>query len=436
MGSEKQRLVIERIVEGEPTMKRSVLLILLSLAMSWAQLQNATIYDLPNFDEGGAWSSRIGYCPDFRDCDPFIGDNTVSSTCVVGIWLFYSEYFYNYENFGGVEWVHGTNYCTNLGALSNQVSSLKYVGHPYNWKIDTITLYEFDLFFGLEYHEWVDATEVPEQLSGVGSVIITGENNWTVYSLPNYDGDRVCLGVDQGQYVGFAPDLTAFGVGTVGSFRRGCFSDRNLQDIERNGERNMKRSVLLLALSLAMSWAQQQVALIYDWLEGDEGGAWSERNSYCQDFRSCDRYIGDNVISSTCITGVWIFYGESNYNSQSSGVVEYNAGDYYCWNLGIANNQVSSLRYAGDTFAWKDPSLNLYQFEYFCGMEFFETQDTPQLPVEMDTVDSFIITGREYWTLYSVFNIPTVKSFRRGCFAERKILLRSDQRGVEISARN
>ena len=90
--SHKLQKLSRKISRGNPreafreTMKRPAALLLLSLAISWAQdQQTALIYDLSDFNEAGAWSERIGYCPDFRTCDPFLEDNEISSACVTGM---------------------------------------------------------------------------------------------------------------------------------------------------------------------------------------------------------------------------------------------------------------------------------------------------------------------------------------------------------------
>ncbi|CAG0881708.1 unnamed protein product [Darwinula stevensoni] len=145
---------------------------------SWAQRQMATIYSLANF--AGSWSERTENCPDFRTCDSTIGDNVVSSTCVTGIWIFYSERNYNSGDFGTVEWVFGDNYCWNLGPTDNDVSSLRYVGRQDNWKEDAITLYGLTVFAGSAHLDLIDSSNVP--MSSVQSIIISGESDWTVYS--------------------------------------------------------------------------------------------------------------------------------------------------------------------------------------------------------------------------------------------------------------
>ncbi|CAG0884151.1 unnamed protein product [Darwinula stevensoni] len=225
--------------EGRRKMEKIILLLVLSLAMNLAMSvdvrQVATIYDLPDFNVGGAWCERIEYCPELDSCVPSIGNDVVSSACVLGIWLFYSENFYNYEDYGSVEWIYGDDVCENLETVGDQVSSLKYVGHLFEWKKNTMNLYELDLFAGLEFHEWNSTAEVPA-LSGVGSVIVTGTQSWTLYTLPDYSGDSACLTVESGKFAGFAADITALGIGTVGSFRLGCFSDRTIRlDSDRHG---------------------------------------------------------------------------------------------------------------------------------------------------------------------------------------------------------
>ncbi|CAG0895430.1 unnamed protein product [Darwinula stevensoni] len=155
--------------------------------------------------------------------------SVILSRCsLASSWIFYSEYFYNYQNEGRVEWVYGDGFAHNLNNVNNLVSSLRFVGDEDNWKMDSITLFEFDLFFGIEYYDWTDNTQVPSGMSTVGSLIITGQNYWTVYTSTNFSGNRACLQVQSGQYVGFAADLDEYGIFTVRSYRRGCFGDKKI----------------------------------------------------------------------------------------------------------------------------------------------------------------------------------------------------------------
>ncbi|CAG0898117.1 unnamed protein product [Darwinula stevensoni] len=161
---------------------------------------------------------------DFRNCGRYVTDNVVSSACVTGVWIFYSEYSYNYQNVGAVEWIYGDDYRSNLKTVGNQVSSLRYAGDSKDWKASTITLYEFDLFAGKEYYESGDSTEVPSEMTTVRSFIVTGQGFWTLYASKNFNGNGICVGAQPGNYAGFAPDLNAFGIGTVRSFRKACFT--------------------------------------------------------------------------------------------------------------------------------------------------------------------------------------------------------------------
>ncbi|CAG0899325.1 unnamed protein product [Darwinula stevensoni] len=131
-------------------------------------------------------------------------------------------------NEGRVEWVYGDGYMHNLKIVNNQVSSLRFVGNQNNWKADSITLFQFDIFLGLGYYDWTDNTQVPSGMSAVGSLIITGQNYWTVYTSTNFSGNRACIRVQPGQYVGFAQNLDDYGIFTVRSYRRGCYVDKKI----------------------------------------------------------------------------------------------------------------------------------------------------------------------------------------------------------------
>ncbi|CAG0899184.1 unnamed protein product [Darwinula stevensoni] len=204
-------------------MKRSVVLLVLSLAMSWAERQVATIYDLVNLSENGTWNERVSYCPDFRDCDPLIGDDMISSACVQGV-----DYYYNHENNGTVEWGFGDGECWNLQYVNDQVSSLRYVGDAINWKENTMNLYQFDYFSGLEYFAFGETPELPGYMTSVDSLIITGDIIWSVFSGENFTGELTCFAIHEGYYVGFAADLSLFGIQTIKSFRPGCVGARTI----------------------------------------------------------------------------------------------------------------------------------------------------------------------------------------------------------------
>ncbi|CAG0903775.1 unnamed protein product, partial [Darwinula stevensoni] len=142
-------------------------------------------------------------------------------------WIFYTERNYNSGDFGIVEWVFGDNYCGNLGPTNNDVSSLRYAGRQNNWKEDAITLYGLTVFSGNAHLDLIDSSDV--LMPSVQSIIISGERDWTVYSLPNFAGIEHCLVPEAGMYVGFFPNLSLLGINSVRSYRKGCFSDKKIR---------------------------------------------------------------------------------------------------------------------------------------------------------------------------------------------------------------
>ncbi|CAG0905154.1 unnamed protein product, partial [Darwinula stevensoni] len=194
------------------------------LGKSWGQNQQSiTFFSEPNCE--GEYITQN--CPDISQCVPNVGDNAISCACVIGIWILYSEPFYNSQGFGTVEWWFGLGYCWNLGPTDNQVSSLRSAGLKTNFMANTITLYYHLLFMGEEYIDITDLPDVP--MNDVNSIIITGESDWTVYTLPNFLGASACLSVQAGTFVGFYTDLSDLEINSVRSFREGCFSDTKIQ---------------------------------------------------------------------------------------------------------------------------------------------------------------------------------------------------------------
>ena len=45
--------------------------------------------------------------------------------------------------------------------------------------------------------------------------------------------------------------------------------------------------------------------------------------------------------------------------------------------------------------------MNLYQFDGFCGIEYFATGETTEVPDDMTSVGSLIITGDIIWSIYA-----------------------------------
>jgi len=113
------------------------------------------------------------------------------------------------------------------------------------------------------------------------------------------------------------------------------------------------------------------------------------------------KYNFDNIISSCCVTGIWLLYQDTNYNSANAGASSYYVyGDQYCVDLPQGfDNQASSVRYTGAPDDWRASTLNFYQNEYFIGGEEFTYADITQLNYAKQA-ESIIVSGCDAWTLY------------------------------------
>ena len=192
---------------------------------------------------------------------------------------------------------------------------------------------------------------------------------------------------------------------------------------------------------------RNQVLDCYDYTQG--GGSQFHAVDYEPSLR---RYNWDNMIESCCFTGIWILYGEEDYN-------EYSTGGATWWAFGINNcidvprefsNDASSLRFTGAPDDYLYDTLNIYFSDYFIGDEEFMYNDTPLLNYD-NRARSVIVTGCYPWTLYQydhysgnamcVFPGSTsdctpgyyttsqslgslagqVSSARKGCYAKEKV---------------
>merc|ERR1712142_618375 len=109
----------------------------------------------------------------------------------------------------------------------------------------------------------------------------------------------------------------------------------------------------------------------------------------------------DNRIGSCCLTGMWILYGEEDYNGYSTGSSNWwGYGENYCVDMPPQfDNQASSLRFVGAPDDWKYDTLNIYFNDFFIGDEEFTLIDMPQLNYDNRAM-SVIVTGCSPWTLY------------------------------------
>ncbi|TRY76468.1 hypothetical protein TCAL_05345 [Tigriopus californicus] len=163
-------------------------------------------------------------------------------------------------------------------------------------------------------------------------------------------------------------------------------------------------------------------------------------------------YEFDDMISSCCFYGIWIFYDEPDYNMNNLDAAVYlKWGENACYTVDTEfNNRASSIRLAGAPDDYKQDSLNLYEGRLFMGKEQYFDEDAPQI-TEKNLGASAIVSGCSPWTIYADANYqgesiclqprtdtpdcyPTfffepaeigplasnVSSIRRGCFAKNK----------------
>ena len=160
----------------------------------------------------------------------------------------------------------------------------------------------------------------------------------------------------------------------------------------------------------------------------------------------------DNRIGSCCLTGMWILYGEEDYNGYSVGShILWAYGENFCEDIPPQfDNQASSLRFVGAPDDWKFDTLNIYFNDYFIGDEEYVFSDMSKLNYDNRAM-SVIVTGCSPWTLYEsdhfegsamcVFPSSStdctpglypfsralsdlggkVSSARKGCYARRKV---------------
>ena len=203
--------------------------------------------------------------------------------------------------------------------------------------------------------------------------------------------------------------------------------------------------------------AQDQFLDCYDY--ANQGG---NRLRAIEYIPQLSQYNFNNIITSCCITGIWIMYADDNYNNQNIGAANWWVyGDNFCTNVPSGfDNQASSLRYTGAPDAWNADTLNLYNNEFFIGGEEYFYGDVPQLNYD-NQAKSLIVTGCSGWTVYDGQNYQgnckcvwpsdtnacypgfysteqtlgslsrSISSARRGCFCSKSVL--PDNHGAKTS---
>jgi len=158
------------------------------------------------------------------------------------------------------------------------------------------------------------------------------------------------------------------------------------------------RGFLALALTTAQSTGSPGSCTLYDGRAA--GGASVHVTGDVPDLSILHNF--DNKISSVCMTGLWFFYNDINYNTQKTTNVLYNHGLDFCLNMPqIMDNRISSLRFGGRTDSLDAPSFSLFAGEEFQGDKFQGLRDYPSLGSLSGRASSLLITGPQAWTFYT-----------------------------------
>jgi hypothetical protein len=195
---------------------------------SAAGRQKIVCYDGPN---------QTGQSIVIDDYMPYIEGNMgnrIESCCFNGIWILYGEENYNRDDLTAHNfWAYGQdyNYCTNMpNGFKNEASSVRYSGHPSNMTKASINLYHSEYFMGDEEFAY-ENSPVLNYDNRAQSVIVTGDEWWTIYSGSNYQGYKACLapGINGGPafYLNKA-SLHSLG-NDISSLAKGCWAEKRLE---------------------------------------------------------------------------------------------------------------------------------------------------------------------------------------------------------------
>lgn len=113
-------------------------------------------------------------------------------------WIFYQDPNFNPKGEHRVEPIFGRDkFCVNFHTISGTISSARYAGAPGDYRIDSLTIYEYENFQGREEYTFKHSANLELLAGSHKSIIITGNSNWTVFDEPNFQGNSVCLQVPE-----------------------------------------------------------------------------------------------------------------------------------------------------------------------------------------------------------------------------------------------
>jgi len=140
--------------------------------------------------------------------------------------------------------------CVNFFDIAGYVTSVKFAGHSYDYRQDTITFYTDTYFQALEEYAEFDLPNL--SLYGrIASFIITGSSSWTIYDRTNYAGNAICLQLNPSPYYepAFVYDTVFLDPtvphGSIASVRKGCWT-KNVRNLTRgNGKEVHEKSAFV-----------------------------------------------------------------------------------------------------------------------------------------------------------------------------------------------
>jgi len=113
----------------------------------------------------------------------------------------------------------------------------------------------------------------------------------------------------------------------------------------------------------------------------------------------------DNNIASACLSGIWLFYDNYEYNLNKGGKVYWMHGIDFCGDLPREySDMTSSFKYSGDPNIFNENAFTLYSGKIFTGNEFWSNRDVPNLDYMSNDASSLIITGLSPWTFFTGYN--------------------------------
>jgi len=112
--------------------------------------------------------------------------------------------------------------------------------------------------------------------------------------------------------------------------------------------------------------------------------------------------VWNHSITSTCSTGIWIYYEHVNYNTWYFGNACYTVGIDSCSEDIFKQFEASSFRYAGSPTSFDEHGITLYDDTFFHGTAFYGSEDSYNYLNR--AVVSYVVTGSSNWTLYEESN--------------------------------